>query len=112
MTIINQNLFHRSLIVCNHALCVVTWRVTPTLFSLCLSASAELYSAQLKDMNCMQQERATRVRVCNYVKISTGRNFPPLQKVVTRVHGLCKMLILLCVHVPEFYFYYWREIPP
>ena len=27
---------------------------------------------------------ATRVRACNYVKIETGRNFPPILKIVTR----------------------------
>ena len=27
---------------------------------------------------------ATRVRVCNYVKIETGRNFLPVLKIVTR----------------------------
>ena len=30
------------------------------------------------------QERATRVKACNYVKIETGRNFPPVLKIVTR----------------------------
>ena len=29
------------------------------------------------------QERATRVRACNYVKIKAGRNFPPILKIVT-----------------------------
>ena len=29
------------------------------------------------------KERAARVRVCNYVKIETGRNFPPVLKIVT-----------------------------
>ena len=29
------------------------------------------------------QERATRVRACNYVKIAPGRNFPPVLKIVT-----------------------------
>ena len=29
------------------------------------------------------QERATRVRVSKYVKIATGRNFPPVLKIVT-----------------------------
>ena len=29
------------------------------------------------------EERATRVRTCNYVKIETERNFPPVQKIVT-----------------------------
>ena len=29
------------------------------------------------------QERATRVRACNYVKIETGRNFLPVLKIVT-----------------------------
>ena len=28
-------------------------------------------------------ERATSVRACNYVKIETGRNFPPALKIVT-----------------------------
>ena len=28
-------------------------------------------------------EQATRVRACNYVKIETGRNFPPVLKIVT-----------------------------
>ena len=32
----------------------------------------------------LPQERATRVRACNYVKIETGRNFPPVLKIVTR----------------------------
>ena len=27
---------------------------------------------------------ATRVRVCNYVKIETGQNFPPVLKIVTQ----------------------------
>ena len=26
----------------------------------------------------------TRVRPCNYIKIETGRNFPPVLKIVTR----------------------------
>ena len=30
------------------------------------------------------QEQVTRVRACNYVKITTGRNFPPVLKIVTR----------------------------
>ena len=30
------------------------------------------------------QEWVTRVRVCNYVKIETGQNFPPVLKIVTR----------------------------
>ena len=36
--------------------------------------------------HCAQErkERATRVRVCNYVKIETGQNFPPVLKTVTR----------------------------
>ena len=29
------------------------------------------------------QEWATRVRACNYVKIETGWNFPPVLKIVT-----------------------------
>ena len=29
------------------------------------------------------QERATRVRACNYVKIKTGQNFPSVLKIVT-----------------------------
>ena len=29
------------------------------------------------------QERLTRVRVCNYVKIKTGQNFPSVLKIVT-----------------------------
>ena len=29
------------------------------------------------------QERATRVRACNYIKIETGWNFPPVLKIVT-----------------------------
>ena len=29
-------------------------------------------------------ERATRVRACNYVKIKTGWNFPPVLKIETR----------------------------
>jgi len=29
------------------------------------------------------QEQATRVRACNYRKIETGRNFPPVLKIVT-----------------------------
>ena len=36
----------------------------------------------------IHQERiridTTRVRACNYVKIKTGRNFPPVLKIVTR----------------------------
>ena len=32
----------------------------------------------------MHKERVTRVRVCNYVKIAAGRNFPPALKIVTR----------------------------
>ena len=30
------------------------------------------------------QERVTGVRACSYVKIETGRNFPPVLKIVTR----------------------------
>ena len=30
------------------------------------------------------QERATRVRACNYVKIKAGQNFPPVLKIVTQ----------------------------
>ena len=30
------------------------------------------------------KEWATRVRACNYVKIATGWNFPPVLKIVTR----------------------------
>ena len=45
------------------------------------------------------QEQATRVRACNYIKIETGRNFPPVLKVVTRTVQLVhKMLMLLSVH--------------
>jgi len=29
------------------------------------------------------QERVARVRACNYVKIKTGWNFPPVLKIVT-----------------------------
>jgi len=34
-------------------------------------------------MSKTAQERVTRVRACNYVKIATGRNFPPVLKIVT-----------------------------
>ena len=30
------------------------------------------------------QERAARVRACNYLKFETGRNLPPVLKIVTR----------------------------
>ena len=34
------------------------------------------------------EERAARVRACNYVKFETGRNLPPVLKIVTRpVHA-------------------------
>ena len=50
-------------------------------------------------------ERASRVRACNYVKIATGRNFPPVLKMVTRtVRRLHKMLMSLCVHVTSVLF--------
>jgi len=32
----------------------------------------------------------TRVRACNYVKIETGRNFPPVLKIVTRTAQAAK----------------------
>ena len=32
----------------------------------------------------MSRKRVTRVRACNCVKIETGRNFPPVLKIVTR----------------------------
>ena len=33
------------------------------------------------------QERATRVRACNYIEIETGRNFLPVLKIVTHCTG-------------------------
>ena len=53
------------------------------------------------------QERirtVTRVRACNYVNIETGRNFPPLLKIVTHTAQVCKMLMLLCVHMTSVLF--------
>ena len=47
---------------------------------------------------------ATRVRACNYVKIETGRNFPPVLKIVTRTAQAGKMLMLLSVHVTSVLF--------
>ena len=38
------------------------------------------------------------VRVCNYIKIETGRNFPLVLKIVTLCR-LRKMLMLLCMDV-------------
>ena len=32
----------------------------------------------------VHKEQVTRVRACNYVKIETGQNFPPVLKIVTR----------------------------
>ena len=32
----------------------------------------------------------TRVRACNYVKIETGQNFPPVLKIVTRTAQAAK----------------------
>ena len=48
----------------------------------------------------------TRVRTCNYmyVKIETGRNFPPVLKIVTHTAQLHKMLMLLCVHMTRVLF--------
>ena len=46
----------------------------------------------------------TRVRACNNVKIKTGRNFPPVLKIVTSTVQLHKMLMLLCVHVTRVLF--------
>ena len=43
--------------------------------------------------------------MCNYVKIETGKNFPPVLKIVTRTaQAAYKMLILLCVHVTRVLF--------
>ena len=49
----------------------------------------------------MNQEWATRVRACNYVKIATRRNFPPVLKTVT--HTGCIMLLSMHVTRPVFY---------
>ena len=46
----------------------------------------------------------TRVRACNYVKIETGRNFPPVLQIVTRTEQLRKMLMLLSMHVTSVLF--------
>ena len=46
----------------------------------------------------------TRLRVCNYIKIATGWNFPPVLKIVTRTAQLRKMLMLLSVHVTRVLF--------
>ena len=32
----------------------------------------------------VHKNNATGVRACNYIKIETGRNFPPVLKIVTR----------------------------
>ena len=54
------------------------------------------------------QERVTRVRACNYVKIEAGQNFPAVLKIVTRIlHRLRKMLILLSVHMTSVLFLVW-----
>ena len=45
-----------------------------------------LHHIIVSDIKWSQQERirrATRVRTCNYVKIKTGQNFPPVLKIVT-----------------------------
>ena len=34
------------------------------------------------------KERATRVRVSNYIKIEAGQNFPPVLKIVTSTAGV------------------------
>ena len=46
----------------------------------------------------------TGVRACNYVKIETGRKFPPVLKTVTHTVQQYKMLMLLCVHVTSVLF--------
>ena len=46
----------------------------------------------------------TRVRACNYIKIKTGRNFPPVLKTVTHTAGCIKMLMLLCMHMTSVLF--------
>ena len=77
-------------------------RVSPTL----VLQAAISYSWALERIRM-----ATRVRVCNYVKIKTGRSFPPVLKTVT-LRRLRKMLMLLSVHVPVFYFWYGSIISP
>ena len=49
-----------------------------------------LHHIIVSDIKWSQQERirrATRVRTCNYVKIKTGQNFPPVLKIVTHCAG-------------------------
>ena len=42
--------------------------------------------------------------MCNYIKITTGRNFLPVLKLVTRMCRLRKMLMFLCVHMTRVLF--------
>ena len=42
--------------------------------------------------------------MCNYVKIETGQNFPPVLKILTRTVQMCKMLMLLSVQVASVLF--------
>ena len=42
--------------------------------------------------------------MCNYVKIETGQNFPPVLKIVTHTVQMCKMLMLLSVQVASVLF--------
>ena len=57
-------------------------------------------------LNTWWQERIRTgdysVRACNYVKIATGRNFPPVLKIVTRTAQAA--LMLLCVHMTRVLF--------
>ena len=59
----------------------------------------QYYQAKGMSLYHPARARATRVRACNYIKIKKGRNFPPILKIVMRTAQLCKMLMLLCVHV-------------
>jgi len=49
-----------------------------------LTAMLRDKEAKLHESEQERIRRATRVRVCNYVKIETGKNFPPVLKIVTR----------------------------
>ena len=85
----------------------IPWLRSKSLHLVCASLKKEQSGKKPNIINHFKQERkewATRLRACNYVKIETGWNFPPVLKIVTCTVQLRKMLMLLCMHLTSVLF--------